>query len=486
MTYPISAGVYPREVDQSFVVPSVANSIGGIVVHSTKGSATELTLITNQKQFLDNFGPLQPDEPSMYSALAFLEKGKNLKVIRVNNDATKSSLVVQDTGNTITIFTLYSANEGVWGNSLSVDVTVEDGNKDFIITVYDSSVKVEEWTVNRSTTSKDGFGKSMYIEDVVNTYSDYITVTDTTEVTVHDAEAATSLSGGADDTVAPTDGMVNTAWDFFTVKEDVEVSLLINAGWDTNVVQTYMIGICEARKDCFAILDVPDTQVTVANMVTYVSTTLNANTSFAGIYAGWPKIYDQYNDKKLNVPPSGYVAGVYANTAEVSEVWYAPAGVRRGIINVIGVSNVFTEGERDTLYTAKINPIQNFTGEGIQVYGQKTLQTAASALDRVNVRLLMITIEKALARALRPFVFEFNDSYTRENITSIIDSYMGDIKSRRGVYDFLTVCDETNNTAVVIDANKLLVDLYVKPVRVAEFVRLSAIISATGATFTAS
>jgi len=486
MTFPISPGVYPREVDQSFVVPAVANSIGGIVVHSTKGPADKLTLITNQKQFLDTYGALQPDEPSMYSALAFLEKGNNLWAIRVINDAAKASLVVQDVGDTVTIFTIDAANEGAWGNNISVDVSVEDGDGDFIITVYYSGTEVEEWIVNRSTTAKDGFGKSKYIEDVVNLQSDYITVTDTTEVTVHAAETATALSSGSDDTSAPSDGQVNTAWDFFAVKEDVEVSLLINAGWDTISVQVKMIGIAEARKDCFAILDVPDTETTVANMVTYVSSTLNANTSYAGIYAGWPKIYDQYNDKQLYVPPSGYVAGVYANTANVSEVWYAPAGVRRGIINVIGVSKVFTEGERDTLYTAKINPIQNFVGEGIQVYGQKTLQTAASALDRVNVRLLMITIEKALAKAMRPFVFEFNDSFTRENITSIINSYMNDIKSRRGVYDFLTVCDETNNTAQVIDNNKLLVDLYVKPVRVAEFVRLSAIISATGATFTAS
>lgn len=484
MTYPISPGIYPREVDRSFTVPSTANSIGGIVVHSPKGPTDEITQVTSNKEFTDMFGNPTPSDLSMYSALAFLGKGKRLNVIRVINDATTAQQLIVDSGVT-TIFTVKAANAGVWGNSIYVAVTAPVSG-DFTVTVVYNGVTVETWTVSRTTTAKDGFGRSKYLEDVINNQSTYIRVVDTTNVGPHVAMTSSALVGGADDTVAPTDAMINTAWDFFAVKENVEVSLLINAGWAAVTVQQKMIALAEARKDCFAILDIPYATNTVATMVTYVSTTLNANTSYAAIYAGWPYVYDQYNDKFLYVPSSGYVAAVYANTADVSEVWFAPAGVRRGVINVLGVSKVFSEGDRDTLYTAKINPIQNFTGEGIQVYGQKTLQTAASALDRVNVRLLMISLEKSLEKSLRPFVFEFNDQFTRDNITSIIDTFMDDIKTRRGVYDYLVVCDESNNTSAVIDQNKLIVDLFVKPTRVAEFVQLNAIISATGASFTSS
>lgn len=486
MTFPISAGVYPREIDKSFIVPAVANSIGGIVIHSDKGPTGELTLITSNQEFIDKFGKPAPDEPSMYSALAFLEQGKNLLVARAINDAVTASFPVVDTATSlVTVFTINAANEGLWGNSITITTTTETTYGDvFTITVKYGGVTVEEFEVSRNTTALDGFGRSQYIEDVVNNQSEYIRIVDTVNTDAWTALTDEALVSGSDDTVVPTDAQINTEWDRFANKAEVEVSLLINGGWDNETVQGKMISIAEARADCIAILDVPDTETTVAGMVTYVSTTLNANSSYAAIYAGWPYIYDQYNDKKLYVPPSGYVAAVFAKTAEVSEVWYAPAGVRRGLLNVLGVSKVFSEGERDTLYTAKINPIQNFTGEGIQVYGQKTLQTQASALDRVNVRMLMITLEKAITRALRPFVFEFNDVFTRENIASIINNYMTDIKTRRGVYDYLTVCDTTNNTATVIDQNKLIVDLYVKPTRVAEFIRLNAVITATGAQFT--
>lgn len=488
MTYPVSAGVYAREIDQSFIVPAVANTIGGIVIHSLKGNSGELNLVTSNKEFLDTYGDPTPNDISMYAALAFLQKGNRLLVGRAINDAVKATLPVMDiAGAPVLAFTVNAKNEGVWGNSLTVS-TSDSVNDLFTLTVKLNAVTVETFTVTRNPLSKNGFGESQFIEDVVNKGSIYIDVVDNAANVYTLADVSTvidgSLTAGADDTVAPTDANIITEWDRFDIKEDVEVSLLINAGWATPAVHSKMIGLAEARKDCFAILDFSSSDATVAQMQTYINTTLNPNTSYAAIYAGWVYIYDQYNDKYLYVPPSGYVSGVYANTANVSEVWYAPAGVRRGVMNVLGVETVWSEGDRDTLYTDRINPIQNFTGEGIQVYGQKTLQSSASALDRVNVRMLMITIEKALERALRPFVFEFNDAFTRENIASIINSYMGDIKVRRGVYDYLTVVDTSNNTSVVIDQNKLIVDLYVKPTRVAEFIQMNAVITATGASFT--
>jgi phage tail sheath protein FI len=483
MTFSVSPGTYSVETDQSFIVGATANSIGAIVIDADRGPSDERVLITSNKQFIDTFGKPSPNNPSMYSALSFLAEANRLYVVRVINNAVASSSIVLDAAVGET-FTFTANGEGAWGNNLTIDVSATVDSK-FTVTIYESAVQVESFIVSKSELVLDGYGRSLYIEDVINAQSQYVTVVDN----VANTNAPAAIVGqaftlGSDDTIAPTSSAINLGWDLFATKEEVEISLLINAGWADTVVQTKMITLAESRKDCIAILDIPDTSATVGDMVTYNNTTLNANTSYAAIYAGWIYMYDQYNDKYIYVAPSGYVAGVYAKTAQVSEVWYAPAGVRRGVLKALGVSKVFTEGERDTLYTANINPIQNFTGEGIQVYGQKTLQRQASALDRVNVRMLLITVEKAISRALRPFVFEFNDTFTRENITSIIDNYMGDIKVRRGVYDFATVCNESNNTPTVIDQNKMLVDLYVKPARVAEFIKLNVVITATGATLT--
>lgn len=485
MTFPISPGVYSIETNESVIVPSVATSVGAIVIQSNKGPVNTPTLITSNKQFLDTFGTPQTDKPSMYAALAFLERANRLWVVRASTDATVASATAQDAGaEPADTISFSAANAGAWGNDLSV--TFEDKNPTdniFKVLVWVKNTLVETWTVSKEQ-ALDGFGKSLFIEDVINNNSAYIRASNVAANTaLPDMNAIISLSGGLNDTTAVTDAEVLAAWDVFANKDQYEVTLLINGGFASPAVQQRLIAIAEHRTDAFAILDMPSAENSVEDMVTYVETDLNANTSYGAIYAGWPQIYDQYNDKTLFVPPSGHVAGVYAYTQAVAEPWAAPAGARRGILNVLGVNRVFSEGERDALYEANINPIQMFVGEGVQVYGQKTLSQMPSALDRVNVRMLLITIQKAITRALRPFVFEANDAYTRENVTSIIRSYMEDIRSRRGVYDFKVVADGSINTGQVIDQNKLLINLYVKPTRTAEFVRLNTIVTATGVSF---
>jgi uncharacterized protein len=489
MTFGLSAGVYPVETDQSVVVPAVGTAVGGIVIHSAKGPSNAVTLITTNKEFIDTFGKPSTSDLSMYSALHFLERGNRLQVVRVIDTATKAQALVLDTAGTpATTFTVYAANEGAWGNNITIALT-DNSTKQantFYITVNYSGVQVEKFLVSKDSTKLDGFGKSMYLPNVINGVSSYITVTDmTTDALYPDfTKSPYTLAGGADDTAAVTDAEVMAGWDLFAVKEEVEVTFLINGGWDTNAVQAHMISIAETRADCIAILDVPQSATAVADMVTYSTTTLNADTSYAALYAGWPQIYDEYNDVNMYVPPSGKVAAVFAYTQQVAYPWTAPAGLRRGILlDVIGVSNIFSEGDRDSLQEANINPIQSFQGQGIQVYGQKTLTAIPSALDRVNVRMLLITIEKAITAALRPFVFEANDSFTQENISSIINNYMGVVKTQRGVYDYQTVCDSTNNTPQIVDNNELIVDLYVKPTRTAEYIKLNTIVSATGVTF---
>lgn len=486
MAFGISPGVYPVETDKSVIVPSVSTTAAAIVIQSDKGPSNVPTLITSNKEFIDTFGKPLPDRPSMYSALAFLEKGNRLYVARAIVDAARASITASDTQATpAATLGFNAASEGAWGNDISISFNDKDATDDiFEIIVSYQTVEVERWRVSKTSNLLDGYGKSLFVEDVINGNSDYITVTSLPASTeLPDMTQSLDLVGGTNDTTALADADVTTAWSLFANKRAIDVTLLINGGFATETVQMAMINLAEARADAIAILDVPEDSNAATDAATYSDTTLNANSSFAALYAGWPQIYDQYNDKTLYAPPSGYVAAVMAFTATVSEPWSAPAGTTRGGLNVLGVNEIYTEGDRDVLYESNVNPIQSDIGLGVYIDGQKTLSRAPSALDRINVRMLLIVIQKAITRALKPFVFEANDPFTRENIFSLVSNYMNNILARRGVYEFKVVCDETNNTAQVIDQNKLLCDLFVKPTRTAEFIKLNTIVTATGVDF---
>lgn len=491
MTFGISPGVYTNEVDRSQIVAGTANSIGSIVIDSRKGESFKPILITNKGELVDIFGNPTPDRPAMYAALAFLEVGNRLWVTRVvDGVAVSASAVFQDSlaANSLIITAL---GQGVWGNDLMVNVSATVNNE-FTLTVFDESgttpVQLEKFLVSKVQVKKDGYGRSMYVEDVVNTRSKYIRVTDVITGTAPVA-GNLSLTGGGD-SVSISSANIISALDLISNREEIEVSLLIQGGWTDSAVRNKMIDICEDRKDCFAILDVPFASLTNATtIVDYVQDVTGGgvaaikSTSYAGIYAGWVNVYDPITDKVITIPPSGHIAAVMALTAQTSEVWFPPAGERRGLLNVLGTTNSFSEGNRDLLYSNRVNPIQPFVGLGVQVFGQKTLQKNASALDRINVRMLMIQLRKDLTRALSPFTFEFNDEFTRLNINSIITGYMDGILSRRGVVDYRVKLDSTNNTAQIIDENKLIIDLFVKPTRSAEFIQLNAVITATGVAF---
>lgn len=490
MTFAVSPGVYFREIDRSIVVKGSSDFVGGIVIDAPKGLAGEVVDISNTKQFIDMFGTPTPDRPTMYSALAFLEKGTLLKVVRaVSGSAVAASCVdaVDSTGNVS--FVVNALSVGEWGNDLTIQISNSDAStKRFTITIRNSEGEIlEAFDCSKKVIDKDGFGRSLYLEDVINNQSRYIRVTDNPAYDVPvDMPTQASLNGGSDGNALST-GEFITAWDLLSIPESHELSALIQGGVDDVAIQNKMISIAESRKDCIAILDVPYSSISsstpVTDMVAFSKVTLNANTSWAALYGAYVEVYDSYNDKILTLPPSGYVAGVYADTAKVAESWSAPAGLRRGKLNVLGVSSIFTEGERDLLYKARINPIQSFAGEGIQVYGQKTLAAIPSALDRVNVRMLMITLSKAVCKTMRGFLFEENDRFTRDNAASIITNYLETVKRRRGVTDFLVVVDDSNNTPQEIDNNELIVDIYIKPTRSVEFIRVNGIINSTGASF---
>ena len=195
-------------------------------------------------------------------------------------------------------------------------------------------------------------------------------------------------------------------------------------------------------------------------------------------------MYNKYADNYVWIPACGHMAGLCANTDTVSEPWFSPAGYNRG--NLLGVTKLAfnpKQADRDTIYKARINPIVSFPGQGILLFGDKTAQAKPSAFDRINVRRLFITLEKAVATAAKYQLFELNDEFTRAMFRNMAEPFLREVKGRRGVTDFLVICDETNNTGEVIDTNRFVADIYIKPARSINFITLNFIATRTGVQF---
>jgi phage tail sheath protein FI len=240
-----------------------------------------------------------------------------------------------------------------------------------------------------------------------------------------------------------------------------------------------------------AILDVPYSNVVnmrgnvEEGLRSWVNNTLNENTSYAALYGNWLEVYDKWNAKYRWIPASGHVAGVYANTDAVNDPWFAPAGLNRSQLR--GVRRLAfnpKQAQRDHMYKARINPIVGFAGQGQVVWGQKTLLDKESAFNRVNVRRLFIVLEKAISTAAKYFLFEPNDPTSRMLMVNMIDPFLRDVKSRRGINKFLIVCDETNNTAERQDRNEMHASIFISPTRAAEFLVLTFVATKTGVSFT--
>lgn len=267
-----------------------------------------------------------------------------------------------------------------------------------------------------------------------------------------------------------------------------------------NVFNTFNNFAQNVRKDCVFISDPlryifvngSDTKTSSLknfNFSTNIYTPLKASFSgiesnYAATYGNWVKVYDSYSDKRVWVPTSGYAAAAFARTDSTAQPWIAPAGLTRGVINnVVDIAFNPNQKQRDFLYPISINPVVFFNTDGFVIFGQKTLQTKPSAFDRINVRRLFLSLEKSVQRSLRFFVFEPNTEFTRTRLKNTITPIFELAKNTEGLYDYLIVCDERNNTSDSIDRNELNVDIYIKPVRAAEFILVNFIATRTGQNF---
>ena len=246
-------------------------------------------------------------------------------------------------------------------------------------------------------------------------------------------------------------------------------------------VATYALTLCEDRGDAFYIMDT--TQLS-ANLAMATAKAGEIDSNYAATYYPWLRVVDTNTNKLIWVPPSVILPEIYAYNDNVAAEWFAPAGLNRGgIASAVGVKVRLPQASRDTLYEGKVNPIAQFPGQGICVWGQKTLQRRSSALDRVNVRRLLIAVKKYIASSARYLVFEQNVEATRNRFLNIVNPYLASVQERSGLYAFRVVMDETNNTPDVIDRNILYGQLYLQPTRTAEFIILDFNVLPTGATF---
>lgn len=360
-------------------------------------------------------------------------------------------------------------------------------------------VTKETWNVSTDPDSIDDGGASKFVETVVNNGSNYTYLAinassidqDWTITTQNWQTMADGDNGGT-----TSDATIMLALDYFKNVEEVDVNIFIDSG-KSETVKQYIASICkDTRKDSVAVLDVPRSLVLNATNIAselsqwrlgtgdHTVTNLNINNSYVATYANWLEVYDKYNKRYRWIPASGHVAGIYARTDDVSDPWFAPAGLNRAILSSIRrLAWNPNQGERDLIYKNGLNPIVSFAGQGKVVWGQKTMLDKSSAFNRVNVRRLFVTIEKAIATAAKYFLFEPNDPVTRSLLINMIDPYLRDVQARRGITDYYIVIDETNNTPERIDRNELWASIFIKPTRAAEFIVLNFIATKTGASF---
>jgi hypothetical protein len=343
-------------------------------------------------------------------------------------------------------------------------------------------------------------GASNYWKDVINVGSQYIFVGDPT-----DAQTLTNntytLDGNSKGLYTFTLGVdgtrsianVTTALGLFDDSETVDISLLFAEAFEddtTAAINDKLAIIAKTRKDCMAFLSAPLELYTLSTDATKLAEVKSAKdavsdlSSFAVFDSSPVYVYNKYADKYEWVPACGHMAGLCAYTDNVADAWFSPAGYNRGQLRgVVKLAYNPVQVDRDELYSNNINPIVNVAGQGIVLLGDKTGQTRPSAFDRINVRRLFISLQKACATTAKFQLFEFNDQFTRNTFINTIEPLLRDVQSRRGITDYKIVCDETNNTAQVIDTNRFVADIYIKPARSINYITLNFIASRSGIAF---
>jgi len=369
--------------------------------------------------------------------------------------------------------------------------------------------------VSRATDAKNGDGSTNYYVDLININSNYVWFANhrsgsAAANSINIASSINSTAGnyqliygsdGFDEANTSGFSAIASAYDMFISPEDVDISLVLQGrplGGTTSIAGETVTGyqlanyiidnITEVRKDCVALIS--PNKTTVLNNIGREAVSIKnwrdaiRSTSYAVLDSGYKYQYDRYNDVYRWIPLNGDIAGLCARTDQSNDAWWSPAGFNRGQIkNIVKLAFNPRQSERDVLYSNGVNPVVAFPGQGTVLYGDKTLLKKPSAFDRINVRRLFIVLEKAISASAKFSMFEFNDAFTRAQFKNLVTPYLRNIQGRRGITDFLVVCDDTNNTPQVIDSNQFVGDIYIKPARSINFIQLNFVAVGTGVQF---
>jgi len=420
-----------------------------------------------------------------------------------NSDSDIGGIIVgsDNVGMSQVTFTVYADSPGIEGNRTQVKITNNSYENNFTMEVYSNGVQVESW----GNLTKDPASR-YYVESYLAQVSDYVRVMDATDISSPPLDSTTYsplsgaylLSGGSDgipsDPEKQDDLIIGSALGYTGIyslsePEQIDIDLIAVPGHSSTFVVRALIDLCQnVRMDCMAIID-PPFGLTVKEVVQWQNGTHPLNndrfdSDFAALYWPWVKVRDSFNLIDVWAPPSGAVMATIAQSDSLSAPWFAPAGLNRGTVsNILDVYDRPTLEERDLMYGNRncVNPIVQFVDVGgFVIFGQKTLQRKPTALDRVNVRRLMLTVEKRLRIASRSLLFEPNDDIFRQRFGIIASGILDTIKVGRGITDYIIKSDAELNTPDVIDRNEFRARIGIQPVRAAEFIFLEFSIHRTG------
>jgi phage tail sheath protein FI len=463
-------------------------------------------LITSPEQFVRTYGTPTPDAQGPYAALLYLQQGRQLYYGRVVGTGAAKATKVFDAKLTVT-----ALSEGVWGNAIAIriqDSFISGAKKVTVLEIVDGeAVEREAYDGLMNTATDENF-----YETIINKQSQYIEVEYDTSTTGQPANTTgdvpaeglhEALSGGLDGT-PPGDSEVvggvqegyRTGLYAFADADLVDISLLMAPGYASRNVISAIAAITEARQDCLGLIHGPlglnateivDWHNAVGDYAAAGTTpSVKINSSSMALYWPWVEIYDPYNKRNVMVPPVGFAAQRIAFTDNTSEPWFAPAGVQRGrCFEALRLEYDATLGEREFMYGPgngnAVNPIVNLPFDGIAIFGQRTMQRTASALDRINVRRLVFYMAKVLQRATRQLVFEQNDSLLWDQFKQIVSPFVADVKARRGLEDFRVICDESTNTDFRRNNNELHGYVLMVPTKTAEKIIVNFALFPSGA-----
>ncbi len=434
-------------------------------------------------------------EDPLYLSTSFVYDGANASTRNVTRTWEFSTLVDAAPGQST--YQRLAGNTSVNADEVHV-VVVDDGGK---FTGVPGTVLEIYKNLSRASDAKTEDGTTGFYHAVINDRSQYVwAVNDISGMASNTALNLSSTTAsvynktfvlgndGANESNIPH-ALLARAYDMFASAEDVDISLIMTGRAPDSLLPNYLIdNIAEKRKDCVVFVSPSRGSVVsnIGNEADSIVTFRNnlRSTSYAFMDSGYKYMYDRYNNINRFIPLNGDMAGLCARTDDTNDAWWSPGGFNRGQLkNVIKLAYNPRQADRDKLYKAGVNPVVSFPGQGTILYGDKTLLAKPSAFDRINVRRLFIVLEKSISTAAKYVLFDFNDDFTRSQFKNMVIPYLRTVKGRRGITDFLVVCDESNNTPQIVDLNQFLGAIYIKPARSINFITLQFVAVPTGIAF---